>query len=73
MLKLVPAGGEYVRLSPVFPCIGGSETMIVTEAGNDGPEEDNISCLENSISCVGVRSIERDSRMKNRIKTAVNY
>jgi subtilisin family serine protease len=36
------------------------KTIIVAAVGNDGPEEDNISCPANSISCIGVGSIEDD-------------
>jgi subtilisin family serine protease len=36
------------------------KTIIVAAVGNDGPEEDNISCPANSISCIGVGSIEED-------------
>ena len=37
-------------------------TIIVAAVGNDGPEEDHISCPTISISCmgVGVGSIEED-------------
>ena len=37
------------------------KTIIAAAVGNDGPEEDNISCPANSISCIGVGSIEEDN------------
>ncbi len=36
------------------------KTIIVAAVGNDGPEEDNISCPANSSSCLGVGAIEED-------------
>ena len=37
------------------------KSIIVAAVGNDGPEDDNISCPANSISCIGVGSIDEDN------------
>lgn len=39
--------------------------IIVAAAGNNGPEEDSVSCPANSKSCIGVGSMEKDGTVSN--------
>ena len=69
----VNSGAEVMNLSlgiprmcdgscPLCELVGAAskKAIIVAAVGNDGPEEDNISCPANSTSCLGVGSIEED-------------
>lgn len=45
--------------------IASERAIIVAAAGNNGPEEDSISCPAKSKSCLGVGSMEKDGIVSN--------
>ena len=45
--------------------IASERAIIVAAAGNNGPEEDSISCPANAKSCIGVGSMEKDGTVSN--------
>ena len=45
--------------------IASERVIIVAAAGNNGPEEDSVSCPANSESCIGVGSMEKEGIVSN--------
>jgi len=45
--------------------IAAERAIIVAAAGNNGPEEDSVSCPANSKSCIAVGSMEKDGTVSN--------